>query len=211
MILASMLMTPLLVAVPIRTPEDDTINRITIKKSVEVVPNGEPMIVEFSPFDPSRGTLLAIEVRTTMMANFNFKLENTGTTPLVGRASYAMQLRVDHKMPQGDFVEMNRIEATSKGREVILGPYDGATDYEGKSGRTVTFRTNEAKTTKTEIGAVLQRAKAGQPFALRIRLDTQEKWKGYNGVDTVPAERKFDGSTFVHFAFVYVYQRKSSS
>jgi hypothetical protein len=122
MILASMLMTPLLVAVPMRTPEDDTINRITIKKSVEVVPNGEPMTVEFSPFDPSRGTLLAIEVRTTMMANFNFKLENTGTTPLVGRASYAVQLRVDHKMPQGDFVEMNRIEATSKGREVILGP-----------------------------------------------------------------------------------------
>ena len=210
MILAPMLLAPMIASAPFRTSMDDTINRVTIKKSVEVLPNDEPVIVEFPPFDPARGTLQVIEVRTTMMANFNFKLENTGITPLVGRASYEFQLRIDHKMPQGDYVEMNRIEGKSKGREVILDPYDNATDYEGKSGRTVTFRTNEAKTTKTEIGAVLQRAKAGQPFAVRVRLDTQQKWQGYNGVDTVPAQRKFDGSTFVHFAFVYVYQRRSS-
>ena len=209
MILAPMLIAPIIASAPFRSPMDDSINRITIKKSVEVVPNSEPTIVEFPPFDPMRGTLLAMEVRTTMSGNFNFKLENTGTTPLTGRATYQYQLRIDHRMPQGDFVEMNRIEGKSKGREVILTPYDNVTDFDGKSGRTVNFRTNEANTTKTEIGAVLQRAKAGQPFAVRIRLDTQNKWTGYNGVETVPAQKKFDGSSFVHFAFVYVYQRRS--
>lgn len=120
---------------PMAFGQEKTVShRVTIPWNHSVSAQG----LSFPGFNRPGTTLTEVRVRLFFYSSIEVSAENFGSTPLYTRTPIATRAEVF-----GSFAGFNQIvavaEGQSKGRELVLGSFDGGLDYKGPSANISTY------------------------------------------------------------------------
>ena len=113
---------------------------IVLEDKVDLQSTNWSDTLEISQFDPSQGVLSAVEIVLDSSASGRAQFENTGPSTATVEVRHGATVTV--KLPDGDFIVSIPEEAFSDS----VPPWDGTTDYDGPSGRTLDLLSNKVTT-----------------------------------------------------------------